>query len=145
MATVPQPNDETDFARAWRWDEDGLHLEGTYLRLEEGPSEYGRRAIVVLDVDGTERALWLSQQALRSKFADELERRSAGDFTIGEAVVVERGAEKTKSQNDRAYWPFTVRFPDAPHRSAAEILGTDVGAGTSEPANEAAADDDLPF
>ena len=129
---------DSDYPRSWRWDEDGLRIAGTYVEMNEGPSEYGRRAICVLEVDGERRSLWLTQEALISKFRDELERRELADFTAGERIEVERGAEKKQSANGRGYWPFAVRFPDAPHKSAAELLGT------SEK-HEEAVSDDVPF
>lgn len=130
---------DRDFPRAWRWDEDGPRVAGTFVEMNEGPSEYGRKAIAVLDVDGERRALWLSQEALANKFRDELERRGESDFTPGETIVVERGAEKVISANGRGYWPFKVRFPDAPRRSAADLLGASVQSG------EDVEDDDIPF
>jgi hypothetical protein len=135
--TVTESHD-SDYPRSWRWDEDGLRIAGTYVEMNEGPSEYGRRAICVLQVGGERRSLWLTQEALISKFREELERRELTDFTVGERIEVERGAEKKQSANGRGYWPFTVRFPDAPHKSAAELLGS-----SAEPADAQA--DDLPF
>jgi hypothetical protein len=144
MAQQPEARGETGFPQAWKFDEDGLRIEGTYLRLDEGPTEYGRRAIVVLDVEGVERALWLSAEVLRRRFADELERRQEQDFTVGELVVVERGEEKRESEAGRGYWPFTVQFPDAPQRTAASLLGADV---THEQGEKGGVrdDDDIPF
>jgi hypothetical protein len=139
--TLTQDHD-SDFPRTWRFDDDGLRVAGTYVRMDEGPSEYGRKAICVLLVDGEERSLWLSQEALVSKFRDELERRTAGDFSPGEHVVVERAAEKKQSANGRAYWPFKVLFPDAPRRPASEILSRDTAKDDDDPQNE---DDDVPF
>jgi hypothetical protein len=136
--TVTESHD-SDFPRSWRFDEDGLRIAGTYVEMNEGPSEYGRRAICVLDVDGEKRSLWLTNEALISKFRDELERRELADFTAGERIEVERGAEKKQSANGRGYWPFVVRFPDAPHKSAAELLGA------SAERDESQTDDVLPF
>jgi hypothetical protein len=131
---------DSDFPRSWRWDEDGLRIEGSYVRMDEGPSEYGRRAICVLNVGGEERSLWLTQEALISRFRDELERRLATDFSPGERIIVERGAEKKESANGRAYWPFKTRFLDAPRRAASDLLG---GPASSEEDDKEK--DDIPF
>lgn len=139
--TLTQDRD-SDFPRTWRFDEDGLRIAGTYVRMDEGPSEYGRKAICVLLVDNEERSLWLAQEALISKFRDELERRAQADFNPGEHVTVERAAEKKESANGRKYWPFRVSFPDAPKRSASEILG---GETTEDEDPEETPDDDVPF
>ena len=125
----------------WRWDEHGHPIRGTYVRMDEAATDYGRSAIVVLDVDGEERSVWLFEAAIVSKFRDELAKRPSGDFTAGERVEIDRGAEKVESANGRSYWPYRVRFPDAPKRSAGDILG--VGTTPSEP--ELPADDEVPF
>jgi hypothetical protein len=138
--TLTQDQD-SDFPRTWLFDEDGLRIAGSYVRMDEGPSEYGRKAICVLNVDGADRSLWLAQEALVSKFSDELERRKEPDFTLGEQIVVERGAEKKESANGRKYWPFRVSFPDAPRRSAREILG----ARTEDEPDKSTTDEDIPF
>lgn len=138
--TLTHDDDETtEFPRTWRFDEDGLRIAGIYLRMDEGPSEYGRKAICVLLVEDEERSVWLAQEALISKFRDELERRSKPDSKAGERIVIERGAEKKESANGRKYWPFRVSFPDAPQRSARDILQAD-----DEP-DEPATDDEIPF
>lgn len=126
---------------SWRWDTDGHAVRGTYVRMDEAATDYGRKAIVVLDVAGEERSVWLFEAATVSKFRDQLAKRPSGDFTAGERVEIERGAEKIESANNRGYWPYRVRFPDAPQRSAGDIPG--VGATSSEP--ELSADDEIPF
>jgi hypothetical protein len=135
---------ESRFPAAWRFDEDGLRIEGRFVRIDEGPSEYGRRPIIVLDVDGTERALWLSQEVLRRRFADELDRRQSQDFVPGEQIVVERGAEKRESEAGRSYWPFVVDFPEGPRRSGAAILSPAERSDQPEPPAEVV-DDGIPF
>jgi hypothetical protein len=113
---------ETGYPRAWRWDEDGLVVEGRYVRLDEGITDYGPVPIVVLDVEGEQRSLWLSATALRSRFADELRRRGDSDFERGERIRIERAREKKVSSTGRSYWPFAVAFLDSVPRTAAEIL-----------------------
>jgi|SRR3954447_15254075 hypothetical protein len=117
-------NDTTSqHPESWRWDDDGLEVVGTYLRMDEATTDYGRRAIIVLDVAGAERGIWLSETALVSKFRDELSTRTSGDFAIGKRIEIKRGAEKVTSANGRGYWPYQVRFPGAPKRTAADVVG----------------------
>jgi hypothetical protein len=143
---------ETAFPKYWNFDEHGLELVGEYVRTDEGPTSYGQRAIIILDVEGEERALWLTQTALVNQFADELTRRRARDFEPGERITVTRAAEKKTSASGNDYWPFRVTFHDAPHRDAAAILGANVSADTTptdEPDTFAPspdnADGDIPF
>jgi hypothetical protein len=131
----------TSHPASWRWDEDGTSIRGTYVRMDEAATDYGRKAIVVLTVDGQERSIWLFEAALVSKFQEEIAKRNSGDFTVGERIEIDRGGEKVESANGRKYWPYKVRFPDAPKRSAGDILG--VGAAPSE--SELPPDDEIPF
>jgi hypothetical protein len=55
---------------------------------------YGLTPIVVPDVGGTERGIWLAQTTLRQEFAEELTRRGERDFIPGERITIERGAER---------------------------------------------------
>lgn len=138
-------NGNTDFPRNWDWDGDGDTVQGSYVRVDEAPTSYGEKPILVLEVGGEERSVWLLATALRNRFADEVAKRPNGDLTIGEQVVIERGEMRTSS-SDRQYRAFTARFPDRPRRSAASILGA--GRPETEPAESMApgpADDDIPF
>jgi hypothetical protein len=138
--------------RTWRWNEDGSAVAGTFVRLDEASTEYGQKAILVLDVDGVERSVWLFEAAVASKLREALEKRSSGDFTVGERIEIHRGAEKIESGNGRKYWPFKVIFKDEPRRSAAEILGLtskpdaepELSAEPS-PVSAIGNDDDLPY
>lgn len=125
------------FPAYWDWQADGLAVEGTFVKMDQGPTAYGTRPILILDVDGVERSVWVNTDALRSKLADELKRRKARNFDVGERIIVRRGAEKKMSANDRGYWPFYVKFLDAPELDAAGILEVD----DDEPAEQ----DDIPF
>ena len=141
MASVPQPNDKSDFPAYWDWAEGTAN--GTYLRMDSGPTAFGTRAILVLEIAGVERAVWVTTDALRGKLADELRPRGARDFTAGEQITISRGAEKRASASDRLYWPFQVTFLDAPKTDAAALLSAE---GNDEPFPPAAdADDEFPF
>lgn len=135
---------ESPHPRSWRWDDDGRTISGTYERVDSAESEYGRRAIVVINVNGESRSLWLNETALASKFRDELASRAARDFTAGERITVTKGAKKVEGGNGRAYWPFSVVFADAPKRSAAELLGVDAPQDTAA-STAGEGDDEVPF
>jgi hypothetical protein len=126
---------ESDFPRNWLFDEDGLEVEGRYVEITEGTTANGPCPIVVLNVGGERRSVWLFHTAARNRFADEIARRKDGDLTQGELVSIRRGETK-ESAGGRSYVSYTVRFPEAPKRSPKEIL--------SEP-DEPEEDDSIPF
>jgi hypothetical protein len=141
MTSLPQ---ESDFPRYWDWDDDGLTADGVYEKTDRAPSQYGEKAILILEINGEQRSVWVNTESLRGKLADELERRNARDFNIGERIVITRAAEKKTSSNDRQYWPFKVDFPDGPKSDAAGLLGANPG-GPKPDAGEATGDDGIPF
>jgi hypothetical protein len=113
----------SDYPQSWRWEDDGLTADGAYVRMDSGPSEYGRKPILVLRIDGAERGVWVNTDTLKNKLVDELDRRDQRDFTPGERIIVTRAAEKKLSGNGREYWPFITKFPDAPNSDALALLG----------------------
>ncbi len=129
MTSVPDTqNDEaTGYPETWKFAEHGDLVAGTFVRFDEGPTrDYGMRVILVLDVGGAERSIWLSQTALFNKVKDELNRRVSKTLDPGERVVVQRH-EKATSENGRSYWPFAVSFPDRPEKSTTDLFGLDEG------------------
>jgi hypothetical protein len=146
MSSLPHERDQADFPAYWDWT-DGP-VKGAYVRMESGPTEFGTRPILIVDVNGVQRSVWINAAALRSKLAEELDRRKARDLTPGEHIEIRRGAEMKTSVAGREYWPFYVNFPDAPRSDAASLLGVDDDDSDDDdeplpPA--AAADDDIPF
>jgi len=132
--------DDSGYPRAWDWTVEGDEVEGTFVAIEEAPTSNGMKPLVVLDVAGEQRTFWLFHEALRWKFAQELERRPADDLRVGEPVTIQRLGEK-ESANGRTYVDYRVSFPESPRRSPREILGVSVPAAT-----EAGPDDqDVPF
>ena len=79
--------------------EPGDNIDGTYRRLESGRTKDGEdRAIVILEIDGVERSLWLHEKALRGQFR-ELKPEP------GELIHIRKGAEKKKGASGYSYWP----------------------------------------
>jgi hypothetical protein len=141
--TVTQAQD-SDFPRTWRFDEDGLEVVGKYVATDEGPTQNGPCPILVLEVDGEERSVWCFHTALRRRIADEIARRSSGDLTPGETVVIRQGESKT-SESGRKYVSYYTRFPEAPKRTAGEIFKADAIDSPPEPQSDTATDEDIPF
>ena len=145
--TVPEQADELEYPQSWIFDEDGELVAGTFVKFDEGQTkEYGSRVILVLEVDGQERGVWLSQMALFSRVRDELNRRTSKTLEPGERVVIQRH-EKKKGKNDREYWPFTVAFPDRPAKTTSDLFELDEGlVRNEEPAKgDVGPDGDIPF
>lgn len=129
MTSVPDTQNDvaTGYPETWKFAEHGDLVAGTFVRFDEGPTrDYGLKVILVLDVDGVERSVWLSQTALFNKVKDELNRRTSNTLEPGERVIVQRHG-KTTSENGRSYWPFAVSFPDRPEKSTADLFGLDEG------------------
>lgn len=135
-------SDSSDFPRTWRWDQDGESLTGTFVEFDEGPTAYGAKPILVIEIEGERRSVWLLEKAVLSRFADEVATRANRDLTPGERVEIRRGDVVT-SGTGREYRSFRVRFPDRPKRKALDILG---GSATDEPPSEGEGQDgDIPF
>jgi hypothetical protein len=142
--TITQDQD-SDFPRTWRFDEDGIEVVGRYVATDEGPTQNGRCPILILEVDGEERSLWCFHTALRRRIADEIGRRPSGDLTPGETVVIRQGEAKT-SESGRKYVSYFTRFPDAPTRTAKEIFKPDAIDAPPQPHEpDMAKDEDIPF
>jgi len=142
------PSRSADYPRSWLWDEDGNLVSGSFVRFDEGVTkDFGSKVIVVLDVGGEERAVWLTTMVLHGRFSDELERRATKRLEVGERVVIERGADRVESENGRSYWPFKILFPNRPQKSEAELFGLDEGLARTDELTlgKAAGDDAIPF
>jgi hypothetical protein len=118
--TVAPAESEEEFPQNWRFDEDGAEVRGKFVKFDVGQTqEYGDCPIVVLNVDGEERSVWLFHSALRSKFQKEVNRR---DIEPGEQINIRQAGEK-KSGNNRTYMNYIVAFVDAPPLDAKAIFG----------------------
>jgi hypothetical protein len=144
--TVTDSHEEGDFPRSWNFDEDGDTVDGTYVELGEGPTAgYGYKPIITLDVAGKRRTVWVFHTSLAEKLRDELSRRKAQEFTVGERILIKRGERKVSETTGRKYVPYRVQFPDGPKRSAVDVLGAALGDQPEEQEEEEAADDGVPF
>lgn len=135
---------EGDYPRGWRFDEDGLEVTGRFVEFDEGVTANGPCPIVVLDVDGEPRSVWLFHTASRSRFADEVARRKSGNLDVGELVRVRQGEQK-QGGNGRSYTSYQIRFPEAPKRSPKDILGPSLDAGPETYDDDGNEGDSVPF
>ncbi len=142
-------NEEREFPESWIWSEHGEHVAGRFVGFDRASTrEYGPKAILVLDVDGAKRSVWLTQTVLYNRVRDEVAKRPSRNLDPGERVSIRR-LEKTEGENGRqGYWKFRVLFPDRPELTAADVLELDEGLVKYEqeeepsPSSEA---DDVPF
>jgi hypothetical protein len=120
----------TDYPKTFVWEEDAedlgdrYRLEGTFLALEEGPTAQGSRPILVLEIGGVPRSVWVLHGPFHDKLKEEIERRATPEFIVGERMVFERWKDKATSESTgRSYTPYKAWFIDRPKRSEADILG----------------------
>jgi len=93
---------ELEYPQSWIFDDDGDLIEGRFLRFEEGRTkEYGPKVILILDVGGAERGLWLTQTVLFNRMRDELESRANKRLEPGERIVVKRLEKKYAAARKR--------------------------------------------
>jgi hypothetical protein len=123
---MSQQNDERP--RNWFFGtgegKDGMVADGRFVRFTEGPTKDGRMLpILVLEVDGEERSVWLFHEALAAKFKDEVARRASGDLVVSEPIRIEQLGRRQSATGDRSYVDYSVVFPERPTKSAREILG----------------------
>jgi hypothetical protein len=112
--------EEGDYPENWRFDEDGAEVRGKFVKFDVGQTqEYGECPIVVLNVDGEERSVWLFHTAIRSKFQKEVNRR---EIQPGEQINIKQAGEKMGG-NKRSYMNYIVAFVDAPPLDAKALFG----------------------
>jgi hypothetical protein len=133
---------ESTNPRTWDWREDGEHVSGLFVRFDEAPTRgYGYKAILILDVDGEQRTVWLFHEALLNQLREEITRRGADDLEAGEQIDVFRVGDKVSESSGRTYTDYKAVFPDRPKRSGSDILGA-----REKPAEKPDEDDNsIPF
>src|SRR5262245_19844160 len=83
----------------WSFDDDGDTVAGKCIRAGKGFTKNGEQAFVVLDVDGTERTVWLHHRVLKSCFAREVARRDDNQIHVGELVEIQRLDRRDSGEN----------------------------------------------
>lgn len=101
---------------SWRPENPGDTIYGTFLRLEEGPSQYaGPTPIVVIaekDTDGVERSIWLFGNVIRTQF---LKARPQPGEMIAVRFLGKRKAKNPQPGTSGEYndWKVAVDRPAA--------------------------------
>jgi hypothetical protein len=153
MTIVDQPSgasdsDAPDYPETWLWDDHGDVCSGRFVRFDKAATrDFGKKLIMVLEIDGQERSVWLLQTALYNQVRDELGERPERRLAVGERVAIHRLAETKTQDGKRTYRPFRTYFPDRPELDVASEFDLDKPAPTSEPepAADSDVDDDVPF
>jgi hypothetical protein len=137
---TPQSPAKPNYPGTWIWDEHGDVIEGAYVELSEAHTRFDgeTRPILVLEVAGEKRTVWLFHTALQNQLREELLRRPGNELRVGEPVRIER-LGKQESENGFTYMNYRASFPESPKRSPLDILG----GGKAEPESES--DDGIPF
>lgn len=87
--------------KAWIWDEDGDTCVGTVVSGFIGPTKYGDCKVMVLNVEGEMRSVWLNSTALENQVLRQ--KPLAGDV-----IGIRRGEKRTSSVSGNEYWDFTA-------------------------------------
>jgi len=126
------------------WDTDGDEVSGTFLRFSQGRTKDGTVVpIVVLDVEGQERSVWVFHEALRERFVSQVRARPSQNLDVGERITIRRGEKKQSQSNpDRSYRVFTVEFGNERTPDALAILTAPGPVVATQPAPYG---EDIPF
>jgi hypothetical protein len=126
------------YPETWRWDEHGDICSGTFVRFDKGATrDYGKKLIMILEVDGLARSVWLLQTALYERIRDELAERPDHRLAVGERVAIHRLAATTTQDGKRSYRPFRIYFPDRPELDVAAEFDLDSLTRSRVPESEA--------
>jgi hypothetical protein len=131
----------------WDFDQDGPLLAAPFVRFSQGQTKlYGPKPVCVVEVDGEERSLWLTQTVLFQNFRRELQGRPDHTLVVGERISAEKHEPKM-GENGREYIDFTVVFHDSPAVTTDTLFGLETGptAKQEEPQPASDVDDDVPF
>jgi hypothetical protein len=135
---------EGEYPRSHMWQEDGDLVSGSYVRFSQGHTRDGTAVpVIVLDVDGEPRSVWLFHDALRQQFVTEIKTRPSGNLDPGELVTIRRGEKKQSASNpDRSYRVFDVDFEHKRQPTPIDLLSAGVPLGAMQPPP---IDADIPF
>jgi hypothetical protein len=146
LETLPSSTDKPSYPPYWDWDEDGPLLSASFVKFDQGHTKlFGPKPICVVEVDGEERSVWLTQTVLYRRFRDELMSRKDRTLAVGERISIDRH-EKKRPEDGQEYWPFTTVFHDAPELSTDSLFELDSPVETKKaPEPEPEDDDAIPF
>jgi hypothetical protein len=153
MENVAEQAEQADFPRAWLWESDGNIESAKFVKFDKGMTKlYGAKPIVVLEVDGEERSVWLTTTVLFETFKRELESRESHALDPGETISIRWAGKKQPNGGGPAYHVHRVTFHDSPGQSPEAMfnLGTPtqrLGESDAEPVAVLSDDhdDDIPY
>lgn len=147
VANSTESNSESGYPPAWRFGEEGDIVEAAFVRFTTGPTkDYGRKPIVVLNIDGAERSVWLLHDVLFQAFRRELQTRPSKTLEQDESISIRLLGKKQNEEKTRSYTDYRTTFHDSPEESTESIFGLDdEQEGGPEPSSESAQDDGVPF
>ena len=126
MATTEAYVETGEFPQSWLWDHDGEAVSGTFVGFTRGQTrDFGPKVIVVLDVEGERRSIWLNTTVLHGRFRDELQQRPEHRLCEGEQITIRRLAKVESPDAIGPYWKFRVVFHDAPKPTVDELFDLD--------------------
>lgn len=94
---------EAEYPESWTPSEEDPMLAGVFLRLDQGPTQYGQQDIVIVRTeDGTDRGVWLIHAVLRKQLARVAPR-------AGELICIRWKGER-KGASGKTYHDYRVEI-----------------------------------
>lgn len=127
---------------------DGETVSGSFVRLTRASIElYGRRPpIIVLEIDGEPRSLWLTQTVLFNQFRDELADRPNQELEPGERITITRGLlVQPEDRSKKPYQSYATTFHDSPALDTSVLFGLEREAAATAASSSEPVEDDIPF
>ena len=113
-----------EYPESWIWDQDGETISGTFVEFTRGQTRaYGPKPIVVLEVEGHRRSVWLNTAVLFGRFKEELQERPEHRLVEGEQITIKRLNKVESPDAIGPYWKFRVIFHSSPEPSVDEMFG----------------------
>jgi hypothetical protein len=117
-------DDFGEFPESWIWDQNGEMVSGAFVEFTRGQTrDFGPKPIVVLEVDGQRRSIWLNTAVLFRRFKDELQQRPEHRLVEGEQITIRRLNKVESPDAIGPYWKFRVVFQSSPEPSVDEMFG----------------------
>ena len=132
MNDATRSNGLVEHPRSWYWDDDGSTVSGEYVKLGKATvsrrldaNDAGERIILILNVAGEPRSIWVLNEILKDKLRMQLRLRPKCNFESGERLTITRSAEKFEAASGHNYWRWKVDFEHEVTESPRELFGLD--------------------
>jgi hypothetical protein len=117
---------------AWKFQEDGPRVKGKLLSADSAPTKHGNVPILVLEVEGKPRSVWLMHTAVRNKVKRAFEN---GSLAFG---IEHKG--KAESKDGTEYEDYDVRIVPIGEGRGLSAFGSPMQAPAALEAGEAEAE-----